>query len=211
MPDRPINQEIRPDRGESPTEEDEHLLARLRTRDEAALAALYDRYGGLVFTLALRIVGDRELAEEVLQDTFWRCWDGAEQYDGSRGRVAGWLMGVARNGAIDVLRGRQHRARLRETEALPPEGFPAEPRQADESDAILLRQTIGGAFEALSAVQREALELAYYGGLTQVEIAQSLGEPLGTVKSRIRDGLRRLRDVLAPMIETGARGREGAS
>jgi RNA polymerase sigma-70 factor, ECF subfamily len=198
MTDRPIDRSAQPGHGEPPTEGDEHLLARLRTRDEAALAALYDRYAGLVFTL-----GDRELAEEVLQDTFWRCWDGAEQYDRSRGRVAGWLMGVARNRAVDVLRSRQHRARVRESQPLPPEGVRAEPAQADESDAVLLRHTIGGALDALSTAQRQAIELAYYGGMTQVEIAHTLGEPLGTVKSRMRDGLERLRGALRPLLESG--------
>ena len=90
---------------------DSELLRRVQARDEAALAALYDEYGGLVYTLALRIVGDRHLAQEVLQDTFLRCWEGAEQYDPARGRPAAWLLGVARNRAIDLLRGRQHQAR----------------------------------------------------------------------------------------------------
>lgn len=85
---------------------DEMLLRGVRLRDETALSMLYDRYGGLVFTLALRVLGDRELAEEVMQDVFLRCWHGLEQYDTARGRLAGWLLGITRNRAIDVLRGR---------------------------------------------------------------------------------------------------------
>src|SRR5213083_3275502 len=97
---------------------DLELLGRMRLGDESALEALYARYGGLVYTLALRIVGDPELAREVLQDTFLRCWDGSESFDAGRGRVAWWLMGIARNRAIDLLRSRPHQARLREGEQL---------------------------------------------------------------------------------------------
>src|SRR5499433_3105266 len=99
-------------RAEEPV--DPELLRRMRLGDETALEALYGRYGGLVFTLALRIVGDPELAREVLQDTFLRSWDGRETYEPERGRVPWWLMGIARNRAIDLLRSRPHQARLRE-------------------------------------------------------------------------------------------------
>src|SRR5215831_12805739 len=93
---------------------DGQLLRRMQAGDETALEALYERYGGLVFTLALRVVGDPELAREALQDTFLRCWDGRDTYDPSRGRVPWWLMGIARSRAIDLLRSRPHQARLRE-------------------------------------------------------------------------------------------------
>ena len=98
----------------SPPPSDAELVLGMRAGRESALEALYDRYGGLVFTLALRIVGDAELAREVLQDTFLRSWDGRETYDPERGRVPWWLMGIARNRAIDLLRSRSHQARLRE-------------------------------------------------------------------------------------------------
>ena len=97
---------------------DHELLRRMRDTDESALETLYARYGGLVYTLARRIVGDTELAREVLQDTFLRAWDGRETYDAARGRVAWWLMGIARNRAVDVLRSRVHQARLREREQI---------------------------------------------------------------------------------------------
>src|SRR5215475_858064 len=117
MPD-PL-QRVRPvasgDRQEPP---DVELLRRMRLGEEQGLELLYTRYGGLVFTLALRIVGDPELAREVLQDTFLRCWDGSESFDPGRGRVPWWLMGIARNRAVDLLRGRPHQARLREREQL---------------------------------------------------------------------------------------------
>jgi RNA polymerase sigma-70 factor (ECF subfamily) len=186
---------------------DHELLLRLQARDESALEALYDRYAGLVFTLALRIVGDRHLAEEVLQDTFWRCWVGAEQFDPARGRPTGWLLGVARNRAIDMLRSRQHQARLHERDSFSAESG-ADPMALDPNslstpdvhEAVLLRDTVGQALKGLSMPQRQAIELAYYGGLTQVEIATTLGVPLGTVKTRMRDGMERLRGMLRPLF-----------
>src|SRR5262245_4606471 len=186
---------------------DPELLRRMRLGDEAALEALYARYGGLVFTLALRIVGDPELAREVLQDTFLRSWNGRETYDPGRGRVPWWLMGIARNRAVDLLRSRPHQARLREQEPLPP-GTPAgELRHTGASDTVVLRQTVIEALDGLSGSQREAIELAYYGGLTQVEIARHLGQPLGTIKSRIREGMERLRTRLETLIKPTGAGR----
>jgi len=173
----------------------------MRVGEESALEGLYARYGGLIFTLALRIVGDPELAREVLQDTFLRCWDGSEAYDPGRGRVPGWLMGIARNRAIDLLRSRPHQARLREREPLA--GLASEPDQRDTTDLITLRRAVTSALQGLPIAQRQAIELAYYGGQTQVEIARDLGEPLGTIKSRTREAMERLRAVLWPLIEKG--------
>jgi len=173
---------------------DDALLRRMRAGDEAALEALYARYGGLVHTLALRVLGDAELAREVLQDTFLRAWDGRETYDPARGRVAWWLMGIARNRAVDVLRSRVHQGRLREREPL---GLHVTaPGGSEATDSLGVRRAITEALAALSVPQRRAIELAYYGGLTQAEIAAELGEPLGTIKSRIRDAMERLRDLL---------------
>jgi RNA polymerase sigma-70 factor, ECF subfamily len=177
---------------------DPELIRRMQRGDESALEALYARYGGLVYTLALRIVGDPELAREVLQDTFLRSWRGSEAYDPERGRVPWWLMGIARNRAIDVLRSRSHQARLREGERLTSD-LPAS--DAGAPDVLGLRRAVTSALQALSSGQREAIELAYYGGLTQTEIARDLGEPLGTVKSRTREAMERLRQVLRPLIE----------
>ena len=179
---------------------DGDLLDRVRRREEAALAALYDRYGGLVFTVALRVLGDRDLAEEVMQDTFLRCWHGIETYRPERGHAAGWLMGIARNRAVDVLRSRQHQARLRERTSLPEPDAPGEPQTADETDLIATGQVVAAALRDLPPAQRHVVELAYYGGLTQVEIARTLGEPLGTVKTRTRTALERLRHALRPVF-----------
>jgi len=187
--------------GGRPEEEraDAELLRHMRVGEESALEVLYARYAGLIFTLALRIVGDPELAREVLQDTFLRCWDGREAYDPGRGRVPGWLMGIARNRAIDLLRSRPHQARLREREPLV--GLASEPAQRDVTDSVTLRRAVASALQDLPIGQRQAIELAYYGGHTQVEIARELGEPLGTIKSRTREAMERLRAALWPLIE----------
>ena len=201
MTDAPQGERARPQPGGPEMPPDQVLLQQVQQRQEAALAQLYGRYGALIYTLARRIVGDRQLAEEVMQDTFLRCWDGVERYDPLRGRVASWLMGIARNRAIDLVRGRQHQARLREREPFPPPRSPGEvPMEPSSDDRILLRHAVSVALQELPADQRQPIELAYYGGLTQAEIARLLGEPLGTVKSRIRSGLQRLRGYLQPLV-----------
>ncbi len=180
------------------------LLARVAGRDEAALGALYDRYGGLVFTVALRVLGDRHLAEEVMQDAFLRCWDGAAGYRPELGQAGGWLVGIGRNRAVDVLRSRQHQARLREGTALPESGTPGAPGVPDLSDAIATRDAVAASLACLTLPQRQVVELAYYGGLTQTEIARELSTPLGTIKTRTRTAMDRLREALRPDIATGA-------
>jgi RNA polymerase sigma-70 factor (ECF subfamily) len=182
------------------------LLQRMRGQDERALEELYDRYAGLVLSLALRIVGDRDLAQEVMQDVFLRCWRGAEHYDAARGPVAGWLMGVARNRAIDLLRSRQHRARLREREPLMVNDEHDRMATQDTSDDVVLRHVLLAALEALPAAQRQVIALAYFGGMTQTEIARAIGAPLGTVKTRMRDGMARLRHELHPLIAPASQG-----
>src|SRR5262244_2837949 len=136
---------------------DPELLRRMRLGDESALETLYRRYGGLVYTLALRIVGDREVAREVLQDTFLRAWAGRDTYDSSRGRVAWWLMGIARNRGIDLVRSRPHQARLRERERLTT-GL-SDPASTDVPNAVGVRRAVTSALQALSGAQREAIEL----------------------------------------------------
>ena len=198
---------MRGDTSEEPV--DPELLRRMGRGDESALEALYARYGGLVYTLALRIVGDPELAREVLQDTFLRSWDGRDAYDPARGRVPWWLMGIARNRAIDLLRSRSHQARLRERERLTPAVRTSEASGRDTADALGLRRAVTNALQELSTVQRQAIELAYYGGFTQAEIARELGEPLGTIKSRTREGMERLRRLLGPAVTPEGEGWRG--
>jgi len=189
---------------------DRSLIEAIVRHDESALKALYDRYGALVFTLALRRLGDRGLAEEVLQDVFLRCWEQARTYRPEAGGVSAWLFGITRNRAIDVRRSRQQQARRREEE------YPADPSmlkdgaQHDASELVALRVTLQAALRALSPAQREAIDLAYYGDLSQSEIAKRLGEPLGTVKTRIRAGLERLRRTLQPGLQPDLETTSGA-
>jgi RNA polymerase sigma-70 factor (ECF subfamily) len=179
---------------------DWELLRRMRLGDESALEALYLRYGGLVYALAVRILGDGELAREVVQDTFLRSWDGRETYDPQRGRVPWWLMGIGRNRAIDLLRSRSHQARMREG-GRPPSEMPAT-ATPDPADLVAERHVVVNALGKLSDGQRMTIELAYYRGLTQAEIAHQLGEPLGTIKSRTREAFERLRVLLAPAMRS---------
>jgi RNA polymerase sigma-70 factor, ECF subfamily len=188
------------DRESIAAESDSELFQRVRDRDERALAELYDRHAGLVLTVALRVVGDRELAEEVLQDTFLRCWTGAASYEPARGKVLGWLTGIARNRSIDVLRSRQHRTRVRERNSLPEADDSGLFSQADETEAVAMREVVTQAMNGLPLVQRQVVELAYYGGMSQTEIAAATGEPLGTVKSRTRMAMEHLRGQLRPQL-----------
>jgi RNA polymerase sigma-70 factor, ECF subfamily len=179
---------------------DAELLARIRARDESALVELYDRHAGLVLSVAIRVVGDRELAEEILQDTFLRCWQGAATYQIGRGQVIGWLMGITRNRAIDMLRSRQHKSRLREQTSLAdPDDFRTHGGH-DETETIITRQIVSAAMASLPLTQRHVIELAYYGGMSQAEIARVTGEPLGTVKSRTRIAMDQLRSILRPQF-----------
>jgi RNA polymerase sigma-70 factor (ECF subfamily) len=182
-----------PTPGEAAALRDEELLALIVRRDSAALGALYDRYGRLVFTIALRITGDRETAEEVTQDTFQSVWQSAAGFQASSGSFAAWLMGIARHRAIDATRSRRFRAREREEDLsfdLPTDDTNSPEKQAD---ARMLRETVYAALRELPTAQRQAIELAYYGGLTRSEIAERLGEPLGTVKTRLRLGMQKLK------------------
>ncbi len=183
-------------------EEDEQLIGRLVAGDVAALDALYDRYAGVVFALVLRIVADRPVAEELLQETFLRAWQRAGLFEGSRGRVPSWLLGIAHNLAIDELRRRRRcpqavTPRERETAERELAGLPDPgPAVAEEAWSRLRRAQIEAALGRLPAAQRRIIELAYFEGYSQSEIAARLGEPLGTVKTRMRLGMRKLRDLL---------------
>ena len=193
----------------APLVSDELLLPGLRMRDEQALGQLYDRYGETVFTLALRVVGDRNLAEEVTQDVFLRCWNGLDQFDATRGTVPAWLFSITRDRAIDAVRGREGRERPDERDTVTaPAASEAMPR--DRADGDAMRAMVGQALNELAEPQRTAIELAYYGGLTQTEVATRLDQPLRAVKIRIRDGLRRLRRALAPLTER-APARDGGA
>lgn len=178
---------------------DETLLARVARGDTASFEALYDRYASAVMGTALRITGDRSLAEEAVQEAFWRVWRGADSFRAQRGTVAGWLLGIARNLSIDLCRRRSARP------PASPAGGVDQPidRVADpEMDvpeaawSAIKHQQVRAAMSTLSAEQRRVIELAYFGGLTHQEIATASGEPLGTIHTRARLALRRLRESL---------------
>jgi len=178
---------------------DVDLIGRASRGDARALEVLYDRYSRVVFSFALRTVGDRELAEELLQEVFFRAWKQGAAYDAERGTFVTWLLTITHNLAIDEVRKRQRRPQRADGEE--PETVLA--GMADTGSGVedevwigALRETITGALAQLPASQREAIELAYYQGLTQREIAEQLGEPLGTIKTRMRLGMRKLREAL---------------
>ena len=170
---------------------DEELVASLAARDDGALAQLYDRHGRCALALARRIVGDAGLAEDAVQEAFLGVWREAERYAPERAAARTWLLMVVRRRAIDALR-RERRRQEGVAQATPAAAPPA----ADEAWARLQRERVRGALAVLPSAQRELLALAYYGGLSQSEIATRLGQPLGTVKSRTFGALGELRGVL---------------
>jgi RNA polymerase sigma-70 factor (ECF subfamily) len=178
-----------------PAHTDAELLQRVAARDEQALGELYDRYAGMALALAYRVLQDHGQAEDVVQDAFVSVWRRAGTFDLERGSVRGWLMSVVHHAAIDRRRGRFRYERAEVDLDLVAYRV-GETDVWDEVSRALDRERVRGALRALPAEQREALELAYLGGLTQAEIAERTGEPLGTVKSRVRLGLRRLERLL---------------
>src|SRR5437773_5737757 len=172
------------------------LIRVMAAGDRDAFARFYDRYAPLVFPFVLRIVRDRADAADVLQDVFWEAWRGAAAYDSARGTPEAWIFARARTRAIDRVRAVRRRG---ETFVAPVDERVAAAAPEPGGDAAARvgnRDLVLGALGRLPEAQREALALAYYGGLTQTEIAERLKQPLGTVKTRIRLGLERLREVL---------------
>ena len=173
------------------------LITRISQGDETALAELYDSTSSLVFGLVLRIVGDRASSEEVVLDIYMQVWRQAATYDSSRGTPLAWLLTISRTRAVDRLRsGWNVRQRTEPIEAA--DSMPAGSIDPEFAAALSERRGIvRAALDALSSDQRSAIELAYFGGLSHSEIAEQLGEPLGTVKTRIRLGMMKLREALA--------------
>ncbi len=182
---------------------DAQLLEAITRRDEQALAALYDRYASILFGLLLRILHDRAEAEDVLQEVFLRVWQRAADFDEARGRVFTWLVTIARSRAIDRLRAIQSRGRVAE-EAARESAFTSAPSAVSDAIASEQRVVVEQALAEIPEEQRRTLMLAYFEGLTQSEIAARTGEPLGTVKTRTRAGLARLRAILYKAV-TGSR------
>ena len=176
---------------------DEELMTLVERKDADAFAVLYDRHGGAAYSLALRIVGDRALAEDVTQEAFLSVWRSGARFDAARGSVRSWTLGIVRNRAIDALRRSSSPApKLDLDDEAVLEGQAAE--QLTDAEAIR-RETarrVRGALGDLPHEQSEVIGLAYFGGFTHSEIAEMLGEPLGTVKGRMRLGLEKLRNSL---------------
>lgn len=179
--------------------DDPDLVDLMAVGNAQALETLYDRYSRIVFSFALRILGDPASAEELLQEVFFRAWQQASRFSANRGSFVTWLLSITHNMAIDEIRKRQRR-----------------PQRADSADPVLMlanvtdtgpsveeyavlsswREQIAEAMRELPDSQREAIEMAYFQGLTQREISEQLGQPLGTVKTRMRLGMRKLREFL---------------
>jgi RNA polymerase sigma-70 factor (ECF subfamily) len=174
---------------------DREAMDRLARGDLGALDGLYERYGAMAFSIAYRITGDRTAAEDVVQEAFLGAWRNAARYAGARGSVRTWLLSIVHHRAIDAVRRRRLTLELPDADAPLPAVLTL-PDTWAEVERGLDRDTVLTALASISDVQREAIELAYFGGLTQTEIADRLGVPLGTVKGRLRLGLAGLRAAL---------------
>jgi len=192
---------VAPGRPVSTVEDDDRqVLARIANGELNALEALYDRYRAMAYSIALRVTGDASLAEDVLQEAFLGAWRHAGRYAEGRGSVKTWLLAIVHHRAIDAVRRRRPTNALPETEDVTPAPLTVPDLWGDVS-ADLDADTVRGALDVLPEAQREAIELAYFGGLTQQEIAVRTGAPLGTVKGRMRLALLAMRRHL---LEQGA-------
>jgi RNA polymerase sigma-70 factor (ECF subfamily) len=181
---------------------DDQLVARLANGDAAALEMLYDRYVRQCFGLALRLVGEPQLAEEIVQEVFLKLWAQPSRYSAQKGQFISWLLSLVHHRSIDELR---RKSRTEVTLETPDAGsvLNTEPNQDPEpGDQVWIAEQQRAVRRALASIpenQRQVLEMAYYGGLSQSEIATQLGQPLGTVKTRMRSGLQRLKAILDPL------------
>jgi len=179
---------------------DPELVERLRRRDPAAMTEIYDRFGRLVFSLIVRMVRDESVAEDLVQETFLRIWTRSQIFDGTRGALGAWIVTVARNRAIDYIRSSAGRASEQSVDL---ERFESPAAFANAESELVQAERGRRTRESLMklpANQREALELAYFEGLTQTEIAERMKQPLGTVKTWMRTGMRVLREELGRAI-----------
>ena len=188
---------------------DRALVASMAAGDDEALGTLYDRHGRTAYALAYAIVAERADAEEVVADAFGQAWRSAGQYDPERGSVGAWLSTITRARALDLVRGRGRRVRAHERAAhADADGLATPVAPVESPDRAVERLETGSlvrrALGSLPEPQRRAIELAYFSGLSQSEIATELNEPLGTVKTRMRAGMEKLRALLRPLAEEGA-------
>jgi RNA polymerase sigma-70 factor (ECF subfamily) len=189
-----------------PVPSDLELLQRIASRDDSALASLYDRHSGLAYGMILRILRNPSDADDVLQETFVRVWTRADSYDSRLGSPAAWLIRIARNRAIDRLRARQVRQDISVEPDPGPEGRPRLPepahRETPESvvEGAATSRALRAAMAQLPPEQRELIEAAFFEGYTHQELAARFKVPLGTVKTRIRTGLMRMRGRLEQVV-----------
>jgi RNA polymerase sigma-70 factor (ECF subfamily) len=195
QPSRLIMELVQQPTGEDRNRAQVQLLAAMARGEKAALSALYDQLSGPLYSLAYRMLADPTEAQDLIQDIFLQAWRTAASYDATRGSVFSWLATLVRNRAIDRIRMRQRRAELL-SQAAPD----LQPAGGEDSSSSLWRhekaEAVRSALAGLAADQQQAIELAYFSGLTQQEIAARLNEPLGTIKARIRRGLLKLKDLL---------------
>ena len=171
---------------------DEALVALAARAEHSALAELYDRYGRPAYGLALRVLRDEALAEDAVQDAFMAIWNTAARFVPAKGKASTWILTLVHRRAVDVVR----REQRRRADSLEHVAEPGGGAVDEEAWLRLQRERVQGALRQLPDQQREALELAYYGGFTQSELADRLGQPIGTIKSRMFNGLARLRELL---------------
>ena len=175
--------------------EDVRLVKRMAAGEASALGQFYDRWSHHVYATAKAIVRSDQDAEEVVDDCFWQAWNQAGRFDASRGEVRSWLMNIARSRALDRLKAVKRR-REEDLEKAPAASFAAVPDAEERIDQAARAVTVADALKVLPVAQRQVLEMVYYGGLTQTEIADSTGEALGTIKTRIRLGTQKLRETI---------------
>jgi RNA polymerase sigma-70 factor (ECF subfamily) len=185
----------------SGVDRDADLIRRIRAGDRPAFLEFYDRYATLLLSVAARVLGDRREAEDVLQDVCTQIWQQSSAYDPVRGALAGWAVTLTRHKAIDRIRASNRRRRLLDEIATSPDMAAATVSSANE---LLLgtecATRVRTALETLPGEQREAIELAFFGGLSQSEVASRLQQPLGTIKARIRRGMLKLRELLGDAL-----------
>ncbi len=179
---------------------DEILATQVARGESAALEALYERHASIVLGIALKVIGDQSLAEDVLQETFWRVWRGASAFQPQRGSFTSWLFRIARNLAIDAYRRRNVRPQTTfgadDTESILDKTPDPDANVAEQTQALLKNQQVQKALTSLPQVQRQVIEMAYFYGMTRREIAEATGEALGTIHTRARLGLQKLREEL---------------
>jgi RNA polymerase sigma factor (sigma-70 family) len=183
-------------KGDAVETSDESLLARVASGDEDALGRLYDRFGRVAYGLALRVLRDERLAEDAVQDAFVAVWRQAASFRPERANARTWVLTFVHRRAVDLVR----REERRRAEPLAPETEPSGSSAAEAAELRERREAVQRALAQLPEEQRRPIELAYYGGFSQSELADRLGEPLGTIKSRMFTGLKRLRELLGAEV-----------